>query len=61
MRSFATGEKRETDAPKAERIVGERVAKRWRIESDPKQRRKTDAMKVQSAARLPRETVQTLD
>ena len=34
--------------------------RRWR-EADLKQRRKTDAKKVQIAARLRRETVQTLD
>ena len=54
-------EKRETDAQKAERIVGEELRKgRWR-EADLKKRRKTDAKKVQIAARLRRETVQTLD
>ena len=54
-------EKRETDEQKAERTVGEELRKRRWSEADLKQRRKTDAMKVQIAARLRRETVQTLD
>lgn len=54
-------EKRQTDEQKAERIVGEELRKRRWSEVDLQQRRKTDAMKVQIAARLRRETVQTLD
>ena len=54
-------EKRKTDEQKAEWIVGEELRKRRWSEMDLKQRRKTDAMKVQIAARLRRETVQTLD
>lgn len=54
-------EKRETDAQKAERIVEDELRKRRWSAVDLRQRRKTDAMKVQIAARLRRETVQTLD
>ena len=50
-----------TDEQKAERIVGEELRKRGWNEADLKQRRKTNAKKVQIAARLRRETVQTLD
>ncbi len=54
-------EKWETDEQKAERIVGDELRKlRW-TEADLPQRRKTDATKVRIAARLRRETVQTLD
>lgn len=55
------GEKRETDAQKAERIVGEELRKRRWSGPDLTRRRKTDGLKVQIAARLRRETVQTLD
>jgi hypothetical protein len=54
-------EKRETDAQKAERIVGEELRKRRWSGTDLTRRRKTDRLKVQIAARLRRETVQTLD
>ena len=54
-------EKREADEQKAERILGEELRRRRWSEADLKQRRKTDAKKVQIAARLRRETVQTLD
>ena len=55
------GEKRETDAQKAERIVGEELRKRRWSGTDLTRRRKTDGLKVQIAARLRRETVQMLD
>ena len=54
-------EKRETEEQKAERIVGQELRRRRWSEADLKQRRKTDARKVQIAARLRRETVQTMD
>jgi putative transposase len=54
-------EKRETDAQKAERIIGEELRKRRWSGTDLTRRRKTDGLKVQIAARLRRETVQTLD
>jgi hypothetical protein len=54
-------EKQETDAQIAERIVVAELRQRRWSETDLKQRRKTDALKVQIAARLRRETVQTLD
>ena len=54
-------ERRETDEQKAERIVREELRKRRWSEADLRQRRKTDGKKVQIAARLRRETVQTLD
>ena len=54
-------EKRETDAQKAERIVGSELRKRHWTEQDLKERRKTDATKVKLALRLRRETVMTLD
>ena len=53
--------KRETEEQKAERIVAEELRKRQWGESDLKQRRKTDAEKVQIARRLRRKTVMTLD
>jgi hypothetical protein len=53
-------ELRETDEQKAERIVGEELRKgRW-TDTDLMAWRKTDARKVHIAARLRRETVQTL-
>src|SRR2546422_997501 len=54
-------EKRETDAQKAERIVGSELRKRHWTEQDLKEQRKTDARKVKLALRLRRETVMTLD
>src|SRR5207247_2049543 len=54
-------EKRETDAQKAERIVGSELRKRHWTEQDLKERRKTDARKVKLALRLRRETEMTLD
>ncbi len=54
-------EKRETDAQKAERIVGSELRKRHWTELDLKARRKSDARKVKLALRLRRETVMTLD
>jgi hypothetical protein len=54
-------EKQETDAQIVKRIVAEELRKRRWSETDLKQRRKTDPLKVQIAARLRRETVQTLD
>jgi len=54
-------EKQQTDEQRAERIVGEELRERRWSERDLKQRRKTDASKVQIAVRLRRETVQTLD
>ena len=53
--------KRETAEQKAERIFGEELRKRRWSEVDLEQRRQTEAKKVQIAARLRRETVQTLD
>jgi putative transposase len=54
-------EKRETDEQKAESVVAEELKKRGWMEPELKGRRKTDAVKVQMARRLRRETVMTLD
>jgi hypothetical protein len=54
-------EKRETDEQKAERIVEEELRMHRWTDADLAQRRKTDATKVLIAARVRRETVQTLD
>lgn len=54
-------EKRETAEAKAERIVAEELRKRGWGQTELKQRRKTDRMKLHIAARLRCETVQTLD
>jgi REP element-mobilizing transposase RayT len=54
-------EKRETDVQKAERIIEEELRKHRWTDADLAQRRKTDATKVRIAARVRRETVQTLD
>ena len=54
-------EKQESEEQNAERIVAEELRKRHWTEADLKERRKTDATKVQLATRLRRETVQTLD
>ena len=53
--------RRETEDQKAERIIGEELRRRRWSEADLKRRRKTDGKKVRIAARLRRETVQTLD
>lgn len=53
--------KGESDEQKAERIVAEELCKRGWVEADLKQRRKTDAEKVQMAWRLRQETVMTFD
>jgi REP element-mobilizing transposase RayT len=52
---------RETDEQKAERIVFEELGRRRWTELELAKRRKTDAGKVRIAARLRRETVQSLD
>jgi hypothetical protein len=54
-------EKRESDEQKAQRLVREELRKRRWTEQDLEQRRKTDAIKVEMAARLRRETVMTWD
>ena len=54
-------ERQESAEQKAERIVAEELRKHRWTEADLKERRKTDATKVQMAMRLRRETVQTLD
>jgi hypothetical protein len=54
-------EKHETQEQKAERLVKEELRKGHATEADLQQRRKTDALKVQVALRLRRETVMTLD
>jgi REP element-mobilizing transposase RayT len=54
-------EKRETDEQKAERLVQEELRKQRWTEQDLEKRRKTDAIKVEMAARLRAKTVMTLD
>ena len=53
--------RRETEDQKAERIIGEELRRRRWSEADLKRRRKPDGKKLRIAARLRRETVQTLD
>ena len=53
--------KRESAEQKAERIVRDELRQRGWSERELKQRRKTDGQKVAIAARLRRETVQTMD
>jgi REP element-mobilizing transposase RayT len=55
------GAKRETEEQRAEGLVQEELRRRGWEEADLERRRKTDATKVAIAARLRRETVQTLD
>lgn len=54
-------ERQETDEQQAQRLVLEELRGRGWTEEDLERRRKTDATKVQMAARLRRETVMTLD
>jgi hypothetical protein len=54
-------EQRGTDEQKAERLVAAELGRRHWSEEDLRQRRKTDATKVEIALRLRRETVVTMD